>query len=199
MEIPDLNDVRTFVVIAQAGTLTAAAKELRLANLYGEPVADSSRTAPQRHACAAKSPRAFFDRFWQGVPANLQEGAKSIARWKGLVGEPARAAEWTAQSGLSRDHGSPGIRAFVEGISGSLSRAAGGDRTLLFRLGSGAAGRCGCFFQTEGAQGFAPAGSAVSWHGARTFCQSGLRPGVRAPATPEDLTLIPALAPVFGG
>jgi LysR family transcriptional activator of dmlA len=30
VEIPDLNDVRTFVVIAQAGTLTAAAKELKL-------------------------------------------------------------------------------------------------------------------------------------------------------------------------
>lgn len=30
MEIPDLNDVRTFVLVAQAGTLTAAAKELRL-------------------------------------------------------------------------------------------------------------------------------------------------------------------------
>ena len=30
MEIPDLNDVRTFVVIGQAGTLTAAAKELNL-------------------------------------------------------------------------------------------------------------------------------------------------------------------------
>ena len=30
MEIPDLNDVRTFVLIAQAGTLTAAAKELKL-------------------------------------------------------------------------------------------------------------------------------------------------------------------------
>lgn len=30
MEIPDLNDVRTFVVVAQAGTLTAAAKELNL-------------------------------------------------------------------------------------------------------------------------------------------------------------------------
>jgi DNA-binding transcriptional LysR family regulator len=30
MEMPDLNDVRTFVLVAQAGTLTAAAKELRL-------------------------------------------------------------------------------------------------------------------------------------------------------------------------
>ncbi len=30
MEIPDLNDVRTFVLIAQAGTLTAAAKEMKL-------------------------------------------------------------------------------------------------------------------------------------------------------------------------
>jgi LysR family transcriptional activator of dmlA len=30
VEIPDLNDVRTFVVVAQAGTLTAAAKELGL-------------------------------------------------------------------------------------------------------------------------------------------------------------------------
>ena len=30
MEIPDLNDVRTFVLIAQAGTLTAAARELNL-------------------------------------------------------------------------------------------------------------------------------------------------------------------------
>jgi len=30
MEIPDLNDVRTFVLVAQAGTLTAAAKELEL-------------------------------------------------------------------------------------------------------------------------------------------------------------------------
>lgn len=30
MEIPDLNDIRTFVLIAQAGTLTAAAKELTL-------------------------------------------------------------------------------------------------------------------------------------------------------------------------
>lgn len=30
LEIPDLNDVRTFVLIAQAGTLTAAAKELTL-------------------------------------------------------------------------------------------------------------------------------------------------------------------------
>jgi LysR family transcriptional activator of dmlA len=30
VEIPDLNDVRIFVVIAQAGTLTAAAKELKL-------------------------------------------------------------------------------------------------------------------------------------------------------------------------
>jgi LysR family transcriptional regulator, transcriptional activator for dmlA len=30
VEIPDLNDVRTFVIIAQAGTLTAAAKELKL-------------------------------------------------------------------------------------------------------------------------------------------------------------------------
>lgn len=30
MNIPDLNDVRTFVVVAQAGTLTAAAKEMHL-------------------------------------------------------------------------------------------------------------------------------------------------------------------------
>jgi LysR family transcriptional regulator, transcriptional activator for dmlA len=30
MEMPDLNDVRTFVLVAQAGTLTAAAKELDL-------------------------------------------------------------------------------------------------------------------------------------------------------------------------
>jgi DNA-binding transcriptional LysR family regulator len=30
MEIPDLNDIRTFVTVAQAGTLTAAAKELNL-------------------------------------------------------------------------------------------------------------------------------------------------------------------------
>ncbi len=30
MDVPDLNDVRTFVLIAQAGTLTAAAKELSL-------------------------------------------------------------------------------------------------------------------------------------------------------------------------
>lgn len=30
MEIPDLNDVRTFVLIAQAGTLTAAARDLNL-------------------------------------------------------------------------------------------------------------------------------------------------------------------------
>src|SRR5271155_4767370 len=30
VEIPNLNDVRTFVVIGQAGTLTAAAKELNL-------------------------------------------------------------------------------------------------------------------------------------------------------------------------
>ena len=30
MEIPDLNDVRTFVVIGQEATLTAAAKELNL-------------------------------------------------------------------------------------------------------------------------------------------------------------------------
>jgi LysR family transcriptional activator of dmlA len=30
MEIPDLNDVRTFVAIGQEGTLTAAARELNL-------------------------------------------------------------------------------------------------------------------------------------------------------------------------
>ena len=34
----DLNDVRTFVAVARAGTLTAAAKELQLPHFYGEPV-----------------------------------------------------------------------------------------------------------------------------------------------------------------
>jgi hypothetical protein len=36
----DLNDIRTFVAVAQAGTLTAAAKELQLPTSTGEPGGD---------------------------------------------------------------------------------------------------------------------------------------------------------------
>ena len=51
MEIPDLNDVRTFVAVGQEGTLTAAARELKLPTSTvsralwatgGEPESDSS-------------------------------------------------------------------------------------------------------------------------------------------------------------
>jgi LysR family transcriptional activator of dmlA len=56
VEIPDLNDVRTFVLIAQAGTLTAAARELKL------PTSTVSRslTRLERHLnvmLAQRSPR----------------------------------------------------------------------------------------------------------------------------------------------
>ncbi len=59
MEIPDLNDVRTFVAIGQEGTLTAAAKELKL------PTSTVSRalTRLEKHLdvlLAHRSPRGLF-------------------------------------------------------------------------------------------------------------------------------------------
>ncbi len=38
----DLNDVRAFVAVAQAGTLTAAAKELHWPCFYSQPIIDSA-------------------------------------------------------------------------------------------------------------------------------------------------------------
>ncbi len=41
MEMPDLNDVRIFVAVGHAGTLTAAAQQLSFSDVNRQPGADS--------------------------------------------------------------------------------------------------------------------------------------------------------------
>ena len=101
----DLNDVRRFVAIAQAGTLTAAAEQLQL------PASTLSRalTRLERHLGALlvqRGPRTCPDRLGQAVPAMVQtRAAESQARW-GVARRPPPESKRAPQGGVPRDHGS---------------------------------------------------------------------------------------------
>ena len=88
----DLNDVRTFVAVAQAGTLTAAAKELQL------PTSTVSRalTRLEQHLSVLlvqRSPRGLvLTDSGEGVPAIVQVTARDqVGSLRSSVPSPWRA------------------------------------------------------------------------------------------------------------
>jgi DNA-binding transcriptional LysR family regulator len=107
VEIPDLNDVRTFVAIGQEGTLTAAARQLNL------PTSTVSRALTRLEKyldvlLAQRSPRGLvMTDFGKEYSADLQASAANLAGWKRVAGKPSRTAKRPHQDCLSHHHGAP--------------------------------------------------------------------------------------------
>src|ERR1700733_12447694 len=118
----DLNDVRTFVSVAQAGTLTAAAKELHC------PASTLSRalTRLEKHLgvlLVQRGPRGLvmtdagkeYLQACRRALQSLQHGREGFGR---SPLQPKRAPEGS----LSGDHGARHSSAIAEGIPGTLSQ-----------------------------------------------------------------------------